>query len=93
MGIKNGMFGKLKESAVRVSIHQYLRKYYPPPKKCELCGEEKKLELACKDGKYIRDIKEYFYICHKCHSEYDGYVKYLEIGHHPKDYEKLENIF
>ena len=28
------------DNATRGAFHLYLRKYYPPPKKCQLCGKK-----------------------------------------------------
>ena len=55
------------EDAGYIAIHVYVRKYNPPPKECQKCGEIKPLDLACITGIYNRDFSNYRYLCHKCH--------------------------
>ena len=41
------------------------------PLRCPLCNEIKKLELSNKDHEYREDLKDWWYLCHKCHWHYD----------------------
>ena len=52
-------------------IHKWLNDNYKKPESCIICGKNKKLELSNKDHKYSRNIKDYQWICHKCHVKYD----------------------
>ena len=38
---------------------------------CERCKEKKKVELSNISGRYKRDIKDYEWLCRKCHIKYD----------------------
>jgi len=64
------------------SLHVWVRKYKPQPKACENCGTKKDyLELANISGEYKRDIKDYKYLCVKCHKEFDGVLeRFIESG-------------
>ena len=59
------------EEAGYVAIHTHIRKNKIKPKNCEICGENKILELSNKDHKYRRNIEDYQYLCKKCHAQYD----------------------
>ena len=41
------------------------------PLKCPICGKIKKLELSNKDHEYKEDVKDWWYVCHLCHCNYD----------------------
>ena len=53
-------------------IHLWVKKNKKRPKKCSHCKKNKKLVLANKSGKYKRDLKDWIYLCYKCHLKYDG---------------------
>ena len=55
------------------ALHQYVRKYNPPPKICDNCREERKLDLANITGIYNREFVNWKYICRKCHIRLDRY--------------------
>lgn len=72
------MHGNFKGNKAKfVAKHMWLRKYYPPPKKCNRCGKETdKLELSSNNGHiYTRNIKDYEYICRSCHITKDELFK------------------
>ncbi len=59
--------------------HYWLTKKFGKPSHCEFCGVEGKqngrrwsIEWANKSGKYLRNILDYYKLCHKCHSVYDN---------------------
>lgn len=57
-------------------LHTWVRKNKPKPKLCEHCKKIKKLELAnisIRRGAitYNREFKNWMWLCHKCHYEYD----------------------
>lgn len=80
MGSKNPMWRKYKDKVTVQTIHRRIEKEYPKPDKCELCGSIRKLELSNKDHKYSFNIKDYQWICKKCHFRYDNHEKYLDAG-------------
>ena len=80
MGEKNPMWNKYKSDVQVQTIHRRVEKEYPKPTKCELCGENKKLELSNKDHKYSLDKKDYQWICKKCHFHFDKHEKFLSLG-------------
>ena len=54
-------------------LHDWVRKRKSQPERCENCGNKKEyLELANISGEYKRDIKDYRYLCVRCHKEFDG---------------------
>lgn len=58
--------------------HRWLQKHMPRTGTCARCKtSEKKLDIACKNGKYTRNFDDYMWLCRKCHFEYDGLVKNL----------------
>lgn len=52
-------------------IHQWVRRHKRKPKICCICNERRKLELANISGEYKRDIKDFLYVCKKCHILFD----------------------
>ena len=70
-GDKNPNFGKLKENVGYVSLHLYVRQYFPKPDYCQICGQIKRLDLACVTGIYKRDFSNWKYLCRRCHKRYD----------------------
>ena len=62
-------------------LHNKIRKQKPKPKYCEKCKKKKPIDLANISHKYKNDIKDWFWLCRKCHMEYD---KILERLHKPK---------
>ena len=54
-------------------IHKWLRENYKPPEKCQFCQKlSTNLELASKTGIHRRDIDNYYWLCHKCHMNFDN---------------------
>lgn len=53
-------------------LHIWVRRYLKRPKKCPVCLKRKKLEVANKSGKYLRDLKDWKWICRRCHQKEDG---------------------
>jgi len=54
-------------------IHSYVHKKLDKnkPKKCQHCKEIKKLDLASKSQKYKKNLKDWLWLCRKCHIIYD----------------------
>jgi hypothetical protein len=81
LGAKNPMFGKLKESISLSALHDYIRKRLPKASACGHCGDSSKpLDMANKSHEYKRELTDWIWLCRKCHVNYDGHVKNLELG-------------
>lgn len=52
-------------------LHRWIRIHNPKPSRCEKCGMKKELDLANISGEYKRDIKDYKWLCRKCHISFD----------------------
>lgn len=56
-------------------MHNWVRKEFGDPKKCEHCGLDdvsKKYDWANKSGNYLRDRDDWIRLCRKCHVKYDN---------------------
>ena len=53
-------------------LHNWLHKRLPKPKLCEECKKRKPYDLANISGKYLRDLKDWKWLCRKCHMVEDG---------------------
>jgi hypothetical protein len=97
MGIKNPMFGKEQElnpmwkGGSYSSLHGWVKRRFTKPDRCEICGKIKKINLANKSHEYKKEISDWLWLCHKCHMEYDGYGKYLELGRKRKSLKQTNN--
>lgn len=56
------------------ALHEWIRKnkIMPYDSKCESCGVVRPLQATNISGNYLRDIKDYMYICSKCHYKMDN---------------------
>lgn len=56
------------------AIHTAVAAVWGKPSICELreCKDAKRYEWSNKDHKYSLERKEWWQLCSKCHSEYDG---------------------
>ena len=85
------------------AIHIWIRKNKPKPEFCEDCGIKPPTEVANISGKCKRDIKDYKWLCHKCHIVMDNIAeksrlkqtiklnikKIKELRLHNKTYEEI----
>ena len=53
-------------------IHNWIRKYLPKRKSCQKCKKVKPLERHNISGKYLRDFKDWEWLCRRCHMIVDG---------------------
>lgn len=53
-------------------VHAWVKKIYAKPELCELCKERKATDLHNKNSLYKRNIKDWIYLCRKCHMDIDG---------------------
>ena len=51
--------------------HRWVAKHKQKPKICCICNERRKLELANISGEYKKDIKDFLWVCRKCHILFD----------------------
>lgn len=54
------------------SLHEWVRKYLSEPKLCEICKKVPPKHLSNKTGVYNRELKNWWYLCVRCHCIYDG---------------------
>ena len=53
-------------------VHDWIRDHWKKPKKCEKCGNEKKLDWSNISGKYKRsDRSDWLALCRSCHMKMD----------------------
>ena len=52
-------------------LHIWVKRRLPKPKCCEICKKAPPYDLACK-GEYNRDLKNWYWICRRCHMLSDG---------------------
>ena len=67
---RNGMWKG--DQASLQAIHIWISKRLPKPKKCVACKERPPKDLANISQKYLRDIKDYEWLCRSCHMKKDG---------------------
>jgi len=61
-----------------VSLHEWVRANKKAPKKCERCGKKARLDAANISGKYLRDLRDWSYLCRKCYMNEDGRINNLK---------------
>ena len=55
------------------AIHESLKRKNKKPSLCQYCKKDRKLNLAnIKNHNYTRDIKDYRWLCSRCHSKLDN---------------------
>ena len=60
------------------ALHQWIRKYLPPQKLCQICFLVSPQEVACITAPiYNRDFKNWLRLCRKCHKKYDDIIPRL----------------
>jgi len=87
-----------KDNLVRnEGLHSWVKRHLTKSDNCQLCGNpNKRLDLANKTGIYDRNFENWFYLCIKCHRNYDKpwlkrKDKYFKKGHE-KTKEHLEKL-
>jgi hypothetical protein len=82
------------DDAGYIAIHTYVKRRKPKPETCEFCNKKiSRLDLANKSGEYKRDINDWYWLCRKCHQDYDGYTQKLHERKIPMDYEKIKKMY
>lgn len=69
---KNSSYNDRKDHSYN-SLHKYVHRKLDATKPllCDICKCKKKLDLANKSGKYNSDLSDWFWLCRKCHIDYD----------------------
>lgn len=62
-------------------LHKWIKRHKHKSKLCECCGKKKPLEIANISGKYKRNVKDYEWLCRKCHMTKDGRMNNLNYNH------------
>jgi hypothetical protein len=58
-----------------LALHDWIKRHLP--KTPCVCGNEK-VDLHNISGKYLRDLKDWEYLCRSCHMRLDGRIKNLK---------------
>jgi NUMOD3 motif-containing protein len=67
---------KWKGDNIRYNVlHTYVRKWFPPPDLCQVCFKVPPKHLANVTGVYGKDIKNWKYMCIKCHYTFDNLIE------------------
>lgn len=61
-----------------ISLHEWIKTYKPKPKVCENCKDCEPHDLANISGKYQRNIKDFKWLCRRCHMKEDGRMNNLK---------------
>ncbi len=62
------------------SLHRWVQRHKPKPEFCEECKKDKPRDLANISGEYKRDVKDFKWVCRKCHMIEDGRLEKLKHG-------------
>jgi hypothetical protein len=54
------------------SLHQWIKNHLPKSEFCQICKLVPPYDLANISGKYLRDLKDWQYLCRRCHMKSDG---------------------
>jgi len=73
LGDKNPMW--LGDNVSLNALHDYVKFHFAKPSNCERCGKETTFLDLANNGIYNRDIKNWDYLCRKCHMETDGRLR------------------
>jgi len=60
------------------AVHVWINRNHIKPKLCEYCNKVSKLDLANITGIYNRDLKNWKYLCRKCHIISDNRINNLK---------------
>lgn len=58
-----------------MAVHLWINRNYPKPDFCEECNISPPFDLANITGIYERDLKNWKYLCRKCHMTIDNRIK------------------
>lgn len=76
LGSKNGQW---KGSAVGYhALHDWVKRRIPKPDICQCCMERPPQDVANISQEYKRDLKDWEWLCRRCHMNKDGRIKNLK---------------
>ena len=61
------------------ALHDWIRRRKLKLELCEMCKENKPLDLANISQQYQRDINDFNWLCRRCHMESDGRLEQLRM--------------
>jgi hypothetical protein len=67
------------------AVHLWINRNYIKPKMCETCKVEKSYDLANITGIYERDLKNWKWLCRKCHMRLDEHLHKRKNGRFIRD--------
>jgi hypothetical protein len=67
------------------ALHRWIENHKPKPLFCEICKKKPPKQLANISGRYKRNIKDYQWLCVKCHVIKDGTINNLIPNNRKKD--------
>lgn len=70
IGSKNGQWKGKK--AGYSALHAWVKRHLNPTKLCQLCNKVPPYDLANISQEYKRDLKDWEWLCRKCHMKKDG---------------------
>jgi len=59
-------------------LHKWVRRHKPKPELCEECKVNLPEEISNISGNYLRDLKDYRWLCIKCHRKKDTEKRIIE---------------
>ena len=65
LGEKNGLWKG--DNVGIIALHDWVKRYKPKTKICEICKINNPYDLANISGEYKRDINDFQWLCRKCH--------------------------
>lgn len=60
------------------ALHDWIKSRLPKKELCEACRKKPPFDLANKSGLYLRDLKDWRWLCRKCHMISDGRLMNLK---------------
>jgi hypothetical protein len=61
------------------ALHNWVKRNLSKPKICDVCNRDKPLDLANTNGKYLRNLSDWQWLCRSCHTKSDNRI--LNIKH------------
>lgn len=69
-----------------IGVHGYINRNYPKPELCQDCKKRKAYDLANMTGIYSRELKNWKWLCRRCHMQRDGRMNNLK--NQEREYER-----
>ena len=64
------------------ALHHWIHRHFPKPELCQICNDKTPYDIANINSKYnpetyTRDLKNWRWLCRRCHMESDGRMENL----------------